>query len=437
MDQDTKELNKVVSIDDSRIKNHLDGLVRSSVEETLNSMLDAEADAMCNAQRYERSADRVDNRAGHYSRKLHTKAGEVDLKVPKLRRQTFETAIIERYKRRESSIEESLIELYLAGVSVRRVENITEALWATRVSPSTVSKLNQKIYKKLEAWRNEPIVGEFPYVYLDGIMLKRSWGGEIKNVSVLVAIGVDREGFQGILSVLEGHKEDKSGWSGSLAYLKTRGLMGVKHIISDACMGLYESVGDYYPEADWQRCMVQVHRNVYNRVPSRKVKEVARMLKAIYTQESHEAALAKSVDIVGKLGDMKLPKAAGLIEEKIGETLTYYKYPTNHWVRVRSNNPLERLMREIRRRTRVVGAFPDGQSALMLAPARLRHVAGTRWGTRRYLTMDELYKPDLEVAEIARSHSPKKVRKTVGVIFLREIIRANQAKSFPSTRLVR
>ena len=150
MNDDIKELNKVVSIDDKRIKNHLDGLVRNSVEETLNSLLDAEADTLCGAQRYERSADRVDTRAGSYERQLHTKAGEVTLKVPKLRTQTFETAIIERYKRREASIEESLIEMYLAGVSVRRVEDITEALWGTRVSPSTVSKLNKKIYKNLK-----------------------------------------------------------------------------------------------------------------------------------------------------------------------------------------------------------------------------------------------------------------------------------------------
>ena len=144
-------MNKVVSIDDKRIKNHLDGLVRNSVEETLNSLLDAEVDTLCGARRYERSADRVDTRAGSYERQLHIKAGEVTLKVPKLRTQTFETAIIERYKRREASIEESLIEMYLAGVSVRRIEDITEALWGTRVSPSTVSKLNKKIYKKLEA----------------------------------------------------------------------------------------------------------------------------------------------------------------------------------------------------------------------------------------------------------------------------------------------
>ena len=158
----TESLGNVITIDDERIKNHLDRVVRGSVEETLNALLDAEADRLCNAQRYERSEARRDTRAGHYERKLQTKAGEVRLKVPKLRQQTFETAIIERYRRRESSVEEALIEMYLAGVSVRRVEDITEALWGTRVSPSTVSDLNKKIYGTIEAWRNRPIEGEHP-----------------------------------------------------------------------------------------------------------------------------------------------------------------------------------------------------------------------------------------------------------------------------------
>src|SRR6478735_1514904 len=177
-------LGNVISIDDERIKNHLDRVVRGTVEETLNALLEAEADRLCNAQRYERSEARRDTRAGHYERNLQTKAGEVRLKVPKLRRQTFETAIIERYRRRESSVEEALIEMYLAGVSVRRVEDITEALWGTRVSPSTVSDLNKKIYATIEAWRNRPIEGEHPYVYLDGIVLKRSWAGEVRNISL-------------------------------------------------------------------------------------------------------------------------------------------------------------------------------------------------------------------------------------------------------------
>jgi Transposase, Mutator family len=152
MSDDTPSpLNNVITIDDERIKRHLDRMVRGTVKKTLNALLDAEADRLCNAQRYERSEARRDSRAGHYERGLQTKAGEVRLKVPKLRQQTFETAIIERYRRRESSVEEALIEMYLAGVSVRRVEDITEALWGTRVSPSTVSDLNKKIYGTIGA----------------------------------------------------------------------------------------------------------------------------------------------------------------------------------------------------------------------------------------------------------------------------------------------
>ena len=168
----------------------------------------------------ERNAARRDTRAGHYECNLQTKAGEVRLRVPKLRQQTFETAIIERYRRRESSVEEALIEMYLAGVSVRRVEDITEALWGTRVSPSTVSHLNKKIYGTIEAWRNRPIEGEHPYVYLDGIVLKRSWAGEVRNVSLLVAIGVNSGGYREILGICEGAKEEKAGWSAFLKHLK-------------------------------------------------------------------------------------------------------------------------------------------------------------------------------------------------------------------------
>ncbi|MHC2582817.1 transposase-like protein [Bradyrhizobium diazoefficiens] len=192
-------------------------------------------------------------RAGSYERTLQTKAGDVNLKVPKLRRQTFETAIIERYRRRESSVEEALIEMYLAGISVRRVEDITEALWGTRVSPSTVSNLNKKIYTKIEAWRNRRIEGEHPYLYLDGIVMKRSWAGEVRNVSLLVASAVNAEGFREILGICEGAKEDKSGWSSFLRHLVDRGLRGVQLVVSDACRGLVESVADYLPEARYQR----------------------------------------------------------------------------------------------------------------------------------------------------------------------------------------
>lgn len=396
MDKDSKRLDKVVSIDEGRIRSHLGEMVRDTVEETLNAMLDAEADAMCGAKRYERSPDRVDTRAGSYSRKFHTKAGEVDLKMPKLRRQTFETAIIERYRRREVSIEEALIQMYLAGVSVRRVEDVTEALWGTRVSSGTVSKLNTRIYRHIERWRNRPIEGEYPYVYLDGIVLKRSWAGEIKNVSLLVAIGVDTQGYRHVLGIAEGHKEDKAGWSGFLKHLKKRGLAGVQLMISDACLGLVESVTEIYPAADWQRCVVHFYRNIFSHVPRSKVRMVAAMLKAIHAAEDRQAAQNKAADVIDKLRAMKLNAAADKLQAHVDETLTYYAYPDHHWRKLRTNNPMERLMREIRRRTKVVGAFPDGNSALMLCAARLRHVAGTQWGTRRYMNMDLLHQQKLE-----------------------------------------
>lgn len=173
-DQSTKTPGRIIQIDEARVRDHLGELVRGSVEETLNSLLEAEADELAGARRYERTDARKTTRSGSYDRKLHTKAGEVTLKMPRLRGMPFETAIVDRYRRRESSVEEALIEMYLAGVSVRRVEDITEALWGTRVSPSTVSDLNKKIYGHIERWRNQPIEGEYRYVYLDGIYLKRS-----------------------------------------------------------------------------------------------------------------------------------------------------------------------------------------------------------------------------------------------------------------------
>lgn len=390
------KLEGVIRIDEREIESHVGEVVRQSVEETLNGLLDAEAEQLCGAKRYERSDGRADTRAGHYTRKLQTKAGEVQLKVPRLRQMRFETEIIERYRRRESSVEEALMEMYLAGVSVRRVEGITEALWGTRVSPSTVSELNQKLYSRIEQWLAKPIEGEYGYVYLDGIWLKRTWGGEVKNVAVLVAIGVDQDGFRQVLGVREGAKEDKESWRGFLRYLKERGLAGVRLFISDKCLGLVETLPEFYPGADWQRCMVHWYRNVLKKVPRTKAKQVAAMLKAIHAQEDLDAARSKATDVVAKLEGMRLPEAASIVRDGVEETLTYMQFPTEHWRRIRTNNPLERIMREIRRRTRVVGSFPDSRSALMLVAARLRHIAGTRWGTRKYLDMDRLKEQDQE-----------------------------------------
>jgi transposase-like protein len=388
-------LNQAIEIKEEKIQAHLDQMVRSTVEETLNAFLDAEADRLCRAKRYERTADRQDTRAGSYERGLQTRVGEVNLKVPKLRTLPFETAIIERYKRRETSVEEALIEMYLAGVSVRRVEDISEALWGSRVSASTVSELNQKIYGTIEAWRQQPLSGEHAYVFLDGLWLKRSWGGEVRNLAVLVAIGVNAEGYREVLGVSEGAKEDRESWRGFLRQLKGRGLTGVRLFISDKCLGLVEVLAEFYPQAHWQRCVVHFYRNVFTVTPKSQVREVAAMLKAIHAQEDGAAARRKAAEVVQKLQERKLERAAQLVREAVEETLSYMEFPSEHWRSLRTNNPLERIMREIRRRTRVVGAFPDGQSALMLVAARLRHVASTRWGSKKYMDMSRLTRMEL------------------------------------------
>ena len=382
-----KNQGKIVSIDEDQVKNHLDGIVRNTVEETINSLLDAEADEICNAKRHERTPERADYRSGHYTRKLQTGAGEIKVNMPKLRKLPFESAIIDRYRTKQISVEEAIVEMYLAGVSVRRVEDITEALWGTKVSAGTVSRLNQKVYGKIDEWRNRPIEGEHPYVFMDGIYLKRSWGGEVKNIAILVAIGVNSEGFTDILGVCEGTREDKESWRNFIRHLKGRGLKGCRLIISDKCMGLKESIPEFYPEAEWQWCTVHFYRNVFSKVPNHRMREVADMLKAIHAQECREAAKEKSRAVVKKLKDLKLQNAAKIVDNGVDETLSYYSFPSQHWKRIRTNNRLERLMKEIRRRTRVVGAFPDGNSALMLASARLRHVASKTWSSRVYLNM--------------------------------------------------
>ena len=386
---------KIVQLNEQVIKTELKELVRQSVQEVLNSLLDAEADQLTNAHKYERTEGRQDTRAGHYTRKLLTGAGEVELEVPKLRTLTFESAIIERYRRRESSVEEALVEMYLAGVSTRRIEDITELLWDAKLSAGTVSRLNGKVYEQIEAWRKRPLERTYPYVFLDGVYLKRNWGGEYENVAILIAMAVNERGEREVIGATEGMKEDKESWLAFLRHLKERGLQGTQLFTADKCTGLIESMAEVFPQARYQRCVVHYYRNIFSVVPRKKVKEIAAMLKAIHAQEDKVAALKKLGDVTEKLQDMKLYEAAQKVEAAAIETLTYMDFPREHWRRIRTNNAIERLNREIKRRTKSIGAFPEGRSALMLVCARLRHMEQSEWGQKTYLNMQHLedYQP--------------------------------------------
>ena len=380
----------IIQLNEQFIHNELKTIVKNSVEEILNALLDAEADKLVQAERYAREQTRKGYRAGHYERSFSTQAGDITLKVPKLKGLTFESAIIQRYQRRECSVEEALVEMYLAGVAMRRVESITEILWGQKVSSGTISNLNQKCFAQIEEWRSKKLTEKYPYVFVDGIFLKSCWGGSFENASVLVAIGVTEDGYREVIGTAEGLKEDTESWKNFFVCLKSRGLDGIKLIIGDKNLGMVESIGEVFPNARYQRCTVHMYRNIFSVVPRKTVKEVAKMLKAIHAQENKAAAKEKAKSVISRLREMKLNKAADKLENGLEETLTYMDFPSEHWQRIRTNNVIERVNREIKRRTRVIGTFPDGESALMLVCARLRYIASNDWGKKRYLNMKHL-----------------------------------------------
>ena len=375
----------IVTLNEESLKTDLRELVRKTVEDTLNGLLEEEADDLAGAERYERTAGREAYRAGHYDRSLTTSSGEVTIRMPKLKGVRFTTAIIERYRRRETSVEEAMIEMYLAGVSTRRIEDVSEILWGSSVSASTVSNLNERAFASVEEWRNRPLERAYPYACVDGIYLERSWGGSYENVAVMVAIGVNDDGYREVIGAAEGHAESSECWRELLSWLRSRGLRGVRMLAGDKAAGMVGSIAEVFPGAAYQRCTVHFYRNVLARVPKSKRPRVAAMPRAIHAMGSREASEAKALEVASELEASRLREAAKVVREGFAETLTYTRFPREHWRRIRANDAIERLNREIRRRTRVVGTFPDGNSALMLVTARLKYVAESEWGSRRYL----------------------------------------------------
>lgn len=380
----------IVTIDENAVRGELRELVRRTVEDTINALLEEEADDLVKAGRYERTAGREAYRAGHYERDLTTTSGQVTLKMPKLKGVRFATAVIERYKRRETSVEEAMIEMYLAGVSTRRIEDVSEILWGASVSASTVSNLNEKAFEAVEEWRCRPLTCAYPYVFVDGIYLKRAWGGSFENVAVMVAIGVNDDGYREVIGAAEGFTESAECWREFLSWLKGRGLSGVRMFTGDKAAAMTGAIAEVFPDAAYQRCTVHFYRNVLSKVPKSKRGQAAAMLKAIHAQESFDASMEKAGAVAEALDEMRLAAASKCVREGVVETLTYTRFPMRHWRRIRTNNAIERLNREIRRRTRVVGTFPDGRSALMLVTARLKYVADSEWGSRRYLDVSLL-----------------------------------------------
>lgn len=252
----------IVRVEESEIRKYLDVQVKEAVKQVLEEIMNTEAEELLCARPYERSEERRDYRNGSRKRKLKTRVGEIELSVPRLRALAFQTMIFERYRRMEISLEEALIEMYLLGLSTRKITDITEALSDFPLSSSSQSRLNKKVYEKLEEWRMRPISPIIPYLWLDGIVMKVRIAGRYENVSLLAAIGVNSEGFRETLGIAPGFQEDKGSWLSFLRWLKKKGLEYVGLCISDAHLGIREALSECFPQADWQRCTVHFYRNI-------------------------------------------------------------------------------------------------------------------------------------------------------------------------------
>lgn len=368
--------------------------IRDAVKAVLEEVLEAEIASHLGAAPGERTQARRGYRNGSYTRGLVTRVGELEITLPRDREGTFRPGVLERYRRMESPLEEALWRAYLEGVSTRRVGDIAEALAGQGMSASTISRLNGRLSERLAEWRERPLSGEYPYLYLDGIAITVRWGGASERISVLVAIGVSHEGFREVLACVAGFRESEESWRGLLRQLIERGMRGVRLVISDACAGLKAAVADFLPGARWQRCSVHVMRNVLDKVPQSRRKEVAAAIKTIWHQEDeeearHKAPRHKAQRIIEQLRG-SLPAAMKTLKGALDDSLTFYSFPSEHWKMLRTNNPLERLMKEIRRRTKVAEQFPHEDSALLLVTARLRRIH-ERWSERRDLDMQPLY----------------------------------------------
>ena len=380
---------EIIQFDQAMFESKLDAMVREKVERIVNAMPDASGGR--DRQRREiRAFRRTEGVPGRPLRAEPDRQGRQAR--AKLKGTLFESAVIERYRRREESVEEALIDMYLAGVSTRQVDDTGQLLWGDRMPSQTLSDKLKRVYAEIDEWRTRPLDDEYPYVFVDGVWHKRSWGGSVGNVSILVAIGVGKDGHREVIGVAEGMREDSASWEQFFRGMIERGLKGVRLVAGDRCAGLVSTVDSMLPKARDQRCMVHFLRNVLSKVPPSHREWASAALKAVFAMESRESALNKAETVAAEMEARRLKAAANCLREGIGETTAYLlpEFPDGHRRRIRTNNMIERLNREIRWRTRVVGSFPDGNSALMLVCARIRYVTANEWSNRRYLDMSRL-----------------------------------------------
>ena len=364
--------------------------VRQGVKAVLEEVLEEEMTQHLNAGYRELTPTRRGERNGYYQRNLLTPAGKIErLEVPRDREGEFVTELFERYKRMTGDVEEAILEMYLSGISVRKIAGVTEALSRVKVGKDAVSRIARRLEEEQREWRERAVEEKgYPYLYLDATYLKVRWASRVTTMALLVCVGVDEEGFREVLAVEVAGSEKGAAYASMLRGLVDRGLSGVQLVVSDDHEGIKAAVFSELPGAGWQRCVVHFERNILSHVPASEMSEVADDLKAIFKVRREKTARALAEEFAELYGK-RYPKALSVFEAGIGDALTYLHYPGSHHAKLRTTNMLERLFKEVKRRTRVVGVFPNETSASTLA-TEIALRSSEEWALRRYLTMDAL-----------------------------------------------
>jgi len=378
------------------VKMDVEARVREGVKAVLEEVLQEEMAEHLQAGYRELTLARRGERNGYYTRNLVTPVGKIErLEVPRDREGEFVTEVFERYKRMTGDVEEAILEMYLSGISVRKIAGVTDALSKVRVGKDAVSRIARRLEEQQKEWRERSLEDkEYPYLYLDATYLKVRWGARVTSMAIVACVGVDEEGFREVLAVEVAGTEKGAAYASLLRGLIDRGLSGVRLVVSDDHEGIKAAVSGELPGAEWQRCTVHFERNVLSHVPPDSMAEVAEDLKAIFRVRRKRTAKALAEEFVS-LYEKSYPKAASVFEAGIEDTLTYLRYPGSHHARIRTTNMLERLFKEVKRRTRVVGVFPNETSASTLA-TEIALRSSEEWALRRYLTMEtfEAEKPN-------------------------------------------
>src|SRR5712691_762105 len=375
-------------------------LVRSMLQAFVETLMSAEASAVCNAGYAERSSERTNVRNGYRVRDGDTRVGTIELAVPKLRHDSyFPGWLLEPRRRAEQAMVAVVAQCYVEGVSTRRVDDVVKAMGIDGISKSQVSELAKSLDVIVEAFRTRPLdTGPYTYVWVDALTQKVREGGRIVNVACVVATGVNAEGHREVLGVDVFTTEDGAGWTAFLRSLVARGLSGVQLVISDAHEGLKGAIAGVLVGAAWQRCRTHFVRNLLTRVPKAAQAMVATLVRSIFEQPDTASTWAQHARVVEQLEE-KFTDAATMLTDAAGDVLAFTSFPKEHWRQIRSNNPQERLNKELRRRTDVVGIFPNRAAMIRLVGAVLCEQHDEWAVARRYMSSESLLKARLTLTD--------------------------------------